>query len=260
MTATTTDVESVDWYHTFDFPDGTVTRGLYDLRGLPGNVLPADLSGKRCLDACSATGFWAFEMEKRGGDVVSLDVPTLRELDWRMPWRLEDPERTTNPPFQIAKDLLGSKVERVTMSVYDVTPELVGQFDLVFVGSVLLHLRDPVLALRSLRTVTRDQLISFEPVNVAQSVLHPQSPRGVMVPGADARWWTPNAAAHRVWVESAGFEIEQRSLHLQHIGRLHPRVPRRPGLPRRSAMAYWLGQRQFGVLSQRLISRPLSIS
>ena len=41
----------------------------------------------------------------------------------------------------------GSQVERVDMSIYDATPEELGTFDLVFCGSVVIHLRDQLGAL-----------------------------------------------------------------------------------------------------------------
>ena len=36
-----------------------------------------------------------------------------------------------------------SSVERHEMTVYEISPERLGTFDFVFVGSLLLHLRDP---------------------------------------------------------------------------------------------------------------------
>lgn len=41
------------------------------------------------------------------------------------------------------------------MSVYDLSAESVGTYDLVFCGSMLLHVTDPVRALWRIREVTR---------------------------------------------------------------------------------------------------------
>ena len=41
------------------------------------------LAGRRCLDAACSNGFWAFELERRGGKVVALDIPSI--ADWDFP-------------------------------------------------------------------------------------------------------------------------------------------------------------------------------
>src|SRR5262249_12084216 len=63
------------WYHTIEFPDGTVTPGRFDHRPLVSRYgLPSDLSGKRALDVGSGDGFWAFTLERLGADVTSVDI------------------------------------------------------------------------------------------------------------------------------------------------------------------------------------------
>ena len=57
--------------------------------------------------------------------------------------------------FPIAREALGSRVERMARSIYALDPEVDGRFDLVYVGSLLLHLRDPVGALERARAVCR---------------------------------------------------------------------------------------------------------
>ena len=248
--------QSLGWYHSIDLPSGT-TSGLYDLRDLPRHVLPADLSGKRCLDACSSTGFWAFEMEKRGAaEVIALDVASYTDKDWRRPWAAPATGEVQGVTFRAAKEALGSSVSRVEQNVYDVTTDSLGTFDFVFIGSVLLHLRDPVRALRTLHPLTRDQLISFEPILMWSSILHPRSPRGQMATGDDARWWTPNARAHREWLAAAGFDVVDASWHRQAFGHFHSRLPRR--VPRSFGdVKWWTFTRHFGVLSQRLLTRAV---
>ncbi len=69
-------VERYPWYHTLELGDGVVTKGMFDHRPhLDHYPIPADLSGKRCLDVATMDGFWAFEMERRGAaSVVALDL------------------------------------------------------------------------------------------------------------------------------------------------------------------------------------------
>jgi tRNA (mo5U34)-methyltransferase len=151
------DVEQVDWYHTLALPDGVQTKGMFDIRPFVHHYgLPDDLSGKRALDIGTWDGFWAFEMERRGAEVVCLDLDDERELD--IPPR-RPPQPFSHKPrgvgFAIAREALGSSVQRVVRNVYDARPEDLGQFDLVFCGSVLIHVRDQFLALERIAGLVR---------------------------------------------------------------------------------------------------------
>jgi tRNA (mo5U34)-methyltransferase len=54
------EARQLKWYHTLELPDGYVTPGYFDLRGVSKRVpIPASLAGKRCLDLASSDGFWA---------------------------------------------------------------------------------------------------------------------------------------------------------------------------------------------------------
>jgi hypothetical protein len=79
-------VETLSWYHTVDLGNGVVTPGLCDHRPYPGSYgLPRDLSDKTALDIGAASGFFAFEMEKRGAEVTATDLPTwggIERADW----------------------------------------------------------------------------------------------------------------------------------------------------------------------------------
>src|SRR5438132_1264019 len=57
--------------------------------------------------------------------------------------------------FALAHELLRSGVTRIVRSVYDATPEELGTFDLVLCGSVLMHLRDQLLALERVAALLR---------------------------------------------------------------------------------------------------------
>jgi tRNA (mo5U34)-methyltransferase len=95
------------------------------------------------------------------------------------------------------------------MSVYDLTPERVGEFDLVVCGSLLLHLRDPLRALAAMASVCRGQLLSAEQISARLSLLHRREPLVRVSPGPVhlVQWWEPNAAGHRRMIQAAGFQI-----------------------------------------------------
>jgi tRNA (mo5U34)-methyltransferase len=197
------------WYHTLELPGGTVTPGLFDHRPVLARYkLPTDLTGKRVLDVGTFDGLFAFEFERRGASVASIDVPDVEQMDWPVPLRRKGlPEREqqrTN--FDVVREVLGSSVQRHLVSVYDVTREQIGGFDLVFVGSLLLHLRDPIGALMALHGVTDGEIIIAEEVDRRLDLLHPRTPHARLQSSSPyMTWWIPNTAALTEYLSAAGF-------------------------------------------------------
>jgi tRNA (mo5U34)-methyltransferase len=164
------------WYHTLELPGGEITPGIFDLRPYVRRYgIPERLDGMRALEVGTWDGFWAFELERRGAEVVALDLDDERDLDWpprRRPATFPDEPRGKG--FALARELLGSSVDRRNLSIYGATPdELGGQFDLVFCGSVLLHLRDQLLALEHMAELTKPGglLISAEEYDRLSSLI-----------------------------------------------------------------------------------------
>ncbi len=153
-------VAALEWYHTIDLGNGIVTPGHYDHRPyLQYYGLPDDLTGKTALDIGTASGFFALEMERRGAVVIATDLPEWMSHDFGPVYQ---PDKTPeegrlylHEPFALARSVLGSKVEKRELNIYDLSPKTIGTFDLVFCGSLLLHLTDPVRALWRIRGVTR---------------------------------------------------------------------------------------------------------
>lgn len=198
--------ERIDWYHTQELAPGMITPGMFDLRSYVDRYgIPADLSGKRVVDVGTFEGFWAFELERRGAEVVALDVDRLQQLDW--PPALRPPEDSIRGEgFELAKEMLGSSVERVGTTIYEATPErLGGRFDLVFCGSVAIHLRDPMLALERLAALCSGRLIFADEHSRKLSLLP--------WPVAEFRghtpwmtWWRPSIRTWKLMLETAGFK------------------------------------------------------
>ncbi len=201
------------FYHAVELPDGTVTRGWFDLRPYVGRYgLPADLRGTRALDVGTWDGFWAFELERRGAEVVALDVDDERELDWPPRRRPREwPAEPRGEGFRLLKEARGSAVERVALSVYDATPERLGTFDLVFCGSVLMHLRDQLLALERIAGVCDGMFVSAEEYDRATSLLPVALSRYRADRDRAVVFWLPNVRAWRRMLWTAGFErVEPR--------------------------------------------------
>lgn len=258
------EVAEIDWYHTLELAPGVLTPGWLDTRRIAHEVpLPASLGGRRCLDVATFNGFWAFEMERRGAaEVIGIDVLDPARWDWPAG---SEPETVTKLAerqaggrgFEIASRALGSGVTRLERSVYDLHPDDVGVFDVVYLGSLLVHLRDPVRALEAVRSVCAGTLVVVDGVDPLLSLVF----RGLPVATLDGIgrpwWWYGNPANLAQMVRAAGFEVAEapRRLHIP-PGPGQPTVPLRPGLLRTSAgrMAFMVSWK--GDPHASLVARP----
>jgi tRNA (mo5U34)-methyltransferase len=208
------EIDGLEWYHTIELAPGVTTPGWHDTRAIvPQIPFPPSLEGKRCLDVGTFDGFWAFEMERRGAsEVVAIDV--LDPYDWDWPAG-SDPEviatigrrKGKGEGFELARRELGSSVRRLERNVYDVEESELGRFDLIFVGSLLIHLRDPARALERLRAVCDGTVIVMDGLDLLLDIVLPR--RAVASLHAQGRpwWWYSNRAALAQLLEAAGFEV-----------------------------------------------------
>jgi len=203
------------WYHKIELPYGIVTSG-YAPSNAAAYDIPEDLSGKRVLDIGAWDGFWTFEALKRGAEqVVAIDdfsdligvLPTGSRRAWQT--------------FDTCREILGYSEKQCTrfdMSVYDISKELLGEFDVVFCFGTLYHLRHPLLALDKLAA------LCLKEIYVESAILDDFSPYrgglghgysgGQMVmefyPGKqygenESNWWVPTLACLGYMVRAAGF-------------------------------------------------------
>jgi tRNA (mo5U34)-methyltransferase len=198
----------LDWYHTLELAPGHETPGMFDLRPVVDRYeLPERMDGMRALDVGTWDGFWAFEMERRGAQVTALDLDDERDLDWPVDRRpTEPPDTPRGAGFRLAKEALNSNVERIDQSIYTASPQELGMFDLVFCGSVLIHLRDPMLALERMAALCGGTLILAEEYSrrlgpfrfVRAAEFRGDSPWST--------WWIPAVSTWMRMVRTAGFE------------------------------------------------------
>lgn len=200
------------WYHTLDLGEAGTTEGWFDLRPIVDNYgLPKRMDGMRALDVGTWDGFWAFEMERRGAEVVALDLDDEADLDWpprRRP--AETPATPRGAGFRLAHEILGSSVERVNLSIYRATPEELGEFDFCFCGSVLIHLRDQLLALERIAGLCRGTFVSAEAYDRLASVLPFPTARYVADAEASVVFWRPAISTWRRMLWTAGFDRVDR--------------------------------------------------
>lgn len=211
-------VADADWYHCIDLPGGITTPGEYDLPGVLRCLpFPGSLAGRRCLDVGIRDGFWGFTMERRGAaEVLGIDIENTDDLDWPQPRpelspavleRLDARART----FEIAAAALRSKVERRFLSVYELDPAVVGTFDFAFIGTLLLHLRDPLGALNAIRRVVTGELFVNEPVSLPLTALRPRTPSAQLMEFDAPFWWLANVAGLQREIKAAGWDVVDRA-------------------------------------------------
>jgi tRNA (mo5U34)-methyltransferase len=183
---------------------------MFDLRPLmPRYGIPDELSGLRALDVGTFEGFWAFELERRGAEVTAIDVDRIQQLDWPVRLRPADDGRR-GEGFELARAALGSSVNRVGMSIYDAAPErLGGRFDLVFCGSVLIHLRDPMLALERMAALCSGRLILAEEYSRGLGWIPRLKLAEFRGETPWSTWWRPVPRTWLAMVRTAGFEDVQ---------------------------------------------------
>lgn len=199
------------WYHSIELTSSLCTPGLFDHRPYLQNYrLPERMDGMRVLDVATFDGFWAFEMERRGAaEVIALDIDTRGDADLRPRDRIAMSPEMLNQKFgggfAIAREALGSRVERVPLNVYELSPERLGKFDFVLTGDLLVHLMDPVRALSCIRSVTRGCAQISESVSPEYDDLFADfcaEYRG----GKDLTWWKFGPRTLGRMIEDAGFD------------------------------------------------------
>src|SRR2546423_14047682 len=141
------------WFHRIDLGDGIFTRTA-SVMGEPVDhpretweviqqCLPADLTGKSVLDVGCNGGFYCVEAKRRGAARV-LGV---------------DGQRHHIRQALFVRKVLGLDLEFRRLSVYDLTPETVGRFDIALALGLVYHLKHVIFALERLFDVTNELLI-----------------------------------------------------------------------------------------------------
>lgn len=206
------------WYHSFEIVPGVTTPGICPVNAKEAFQrfdLNAELTGKRVLEIGTWDGPYAFELESRNAEVVATDI--------------QDPDRTG---FNTAKRILNSTVEYARTSVYDLTENLDGTFDIVVFMGVFYHLKYPILAFEQINKVLRDDgLLLFEgeylshyaetleqkKINrlyrfILVLLAYSDIPITLCYPGKykneSSNWHIPNIACVKSWMIATGFKIK----------------------------------------------------
>ena len=217
------DMLKAKWYHTMELSPGHVTKGVFDWRPYFNDFHLGDLKGKKILDVGAGNGFFSFEMEKLGGIVTALDIPSQAQRDnHKIGVKAIREEASYNfaNPFYIAKELLNSKVNRIEMDLYDLSPDTIGMFDIVFCNDVFLHLSDPFRALWAFRSICMESMIIGTPIyymfaglrnwqrRIGLSLLRNECVSNFLGDITDAgAFWIPNKTCLKAMVTGVGFDV-----------------------------------------------------
>lgn len=192
------EVEKIKWFHIIDFGNGIKTPGIKDaVEEMERIGIPKNLEGKTVLDIGAWDGFYSFEAEKRGAKrVLAIDSFIWSGEGW-----------ASKEGFELARRVLNSKVEDKLISVYDISPENVGTFDIVLFLGVLYHLKHPLLALERIFSVTTELAI----IETVCDLLDYHKPALALYPNNEleadsSNWCGPNFEAIEAMLKTVGFK------------------------------------------------------
>ena len=253
-----------EWYHTLELGPGVVTPGWFDTRGVVNRLpMPSSLESMRCLDIGTFDGFWSFEMERRGAaEVIGIDILDPRAWDWPVNSPEEviaalERRKEGGRGFEIAKQALQSSAVRREASIYDLNRDDFGQFDFIYLGSLLMHLRDPVRALERVRDVCRGQLLVVDNINLPLSLLMPRRPLAALDGMGRPWWWKVNLAGLVRLITVAGFRTvgDPRRIYMP-PGPGHPRPRLNRALLRSEEARHFMLTRLKGDPHAAILAEP----
>ena len=161
-------IEDCYFYHTMDLPGQGLVIGEWDLRGNLNKYLgDVNFQNKSVLDVGCATGFISFEIEKKASKVIAYDLSPKQEWDivpyYNINLSKHIKERKKhiqkiNNGFWLAHKELNSNVRMIYGTIYNINSK-VDKCDILVLGSILLHLRDPFLALQEVSKYVKEKII-----------------------------------------------------------------------------------------------------
>jgi tRNA (mo5U34)-methyltransferase len=233
---------TLHWKHSFEVMPGVMTPGDWgaiDSAKLLDTVyaVPRDLTGLRALDLGTLDGVHAFELERRGASVTALDI--------------QSPDVTG---FNTAKRIIGSRVEYIQGSVYQLSSLLKDKYDIILFFGVWYHLKNPVRAFEEVANALAstgtlyaegEALVDYVEVggqpgsekmqSLAKEMGESELPISVFYPnewkGDLWSWYVPNRACVSAWLQTCGMKMLSHSWWADHPHqRLHVVAKKDPAI------------------------------
>lgn len=215
------------FYQSIDLPDG-FHKGQWDHRNTTDPYLgKTDFRGKTVLDVGPGSGFWTFEIERRGGNVIAIELSENDKWDI-VPHdgRAADEDimgmkhavAGIQEAFWHSHRLLNSRSEVIRCSVYDI-PKHLEKVDIALMGNILQHLRDPFLGLECVASVVTQRLLVSESLWNSDSEFV-NKPLMQLLPTKASRqvthsWYQTSPSLVQQMLEILGFDAVSWSMHHQ---------------------------------------------
>jgi O-methyltransferase len=211
-----------------EVPGLGLVKGEWDLRDIVDQYLgkPA-LAAKRVLEIGPASGFLTAEMEKRGADVVAVEVPDDPGWDFvpypaallaPLEWPRRQGMRALKNSWWYVHTAYQLKARLIYGNVYEL-PDVIGTFDIAVMAAVLLHCHSPLQVI--------DQCAKRADTLIITDRFFPElsgSPVCRLEPTADNKtwdtWWAFSTDAISNFLGVLGFTID--SLYTYTDNRMRP--------------------------------------
>lgn len=217
----------IGWFHSVDLREGIKTPGLRGWEARSKKFGYADrLAGKTVLDIGAMEGGDSFAAEAAGASrVLAYDVDNYLQYDLGLNAAWDDVvERYLNAKkkgketeweflnskkigFELCRSIRNSSCVRQSGSVYDLSPDVHGVFDVVFCFGLLYHVRHPILVLDKLYEICNEmvfintQIYSGYAANEQTILYYNDAWRG-----SYSNWFVPSPAAFVDMISSCGFK------------------------------------------------------
>jgi tRNA (mo5U34)-methyltransferase len=201
-------VAALPWHHSIDLGGGVVTPGGKSLAicNAEANLIfdRVNLAGRTVLDIGAWNGVFSFEAKRRGATrVLSTD-----SYCW------SHPHIRGRETFDIARSALGLDVDAREIDVADLSPEAVGEFDVVLYLGVFYHRYDAIEALAKVAPLAKQALI----VETHLELRDIDVPAMAFFPGSElandpTNWWGPNEHCVKALLLGHGFKEIEISAH-----------------------------------------------
>ncbi len=193
-------VEDCIFYHTVDIPGYGLIEGLFDLRkGIRDYLGGFAFAGKRVLEIGPGSGFITSYLESQGAEVVVVEMS--EDFIWdivpqkegiRKQWTSERREvmRKLKKSFWFTHSQLKLNAKVYYGNATDL-PDTLGKFDVILLGAVLLHNRDPLTIIENCARLSKGAIIIVE--QAIDSVVDVSLPIMRLAPSANNKildtWW-----------------------------------------------------------------------
>lgn len=217
------------FYHTMEVPGYQRVEGEWDFTKSVNQYLGGvKLKGKRVLDLGTASGFFSFYMESKGAIVTAYDLSTKESWDI-VPYFNQNINKQSsarkvhiwrlNNSFWFIKNVLRSKVKMIYGNVYDLSQK-VDEVDISIVGAILLHLRDPFMALQNVCLITKETIVITDLYWQILNIGKDKQPIMRFFPDietndASQTWWILTPEIVTKMLEVVGFETKKLYFHSQ---------------------------------------------